>query len=427
MIDRRHFLRGLGALGVLPITGIPDIAAAAETQSPQARVSPDDPNFWSSLRQQFLIPPDEAYFNAGTLGACPKPVMDAVAATMNDVEKTIAQYDYKPEHPEYIAGYRPQPELRRKAGELMNAKGEETALVQNATMAYNFIVHGLELKAGDEALITDQEHVGAQGPWDLRAKRHGVVVKQIKLPIPTPDPESVVKSFAAAITPKTKVIAVPHITSRYGIVLPVKELCALARERGIFSLVDGAQAIGQLRVDVKAIGCDAYATSPHKWLLSPPGTGLLYLRAEKDQEIWTTLASREWNNHTPADGIFRLMQFGTLNLAIFRGLDAAIDFYQGIGPERVEKRIMGMADQLRAGLQKIKGAKIYSPVHPAMKCAMVTYGLDGKTGTEVMDQLWEKKKIRVRAQGSDAVRQSVHIYNSPGEIEATLEMLKTLA
>src|SRR5690349_20631320 len=158
MIDRRDFIRGLGALSVLPIAGLPQTLAAAP--APQSRVSASDPEYWPWIRQQFSIPPDEAYFNTGTLGACPRAVMDAVFNSMTELERTRAHFDYKPDHPEYIAGYRPYPELRRKAGALINAREQDVALMQNATMAYNFVVNGLDLKAGDEALITDQEHVG---------------------------------------------------------------------------------------------------------------------------------------------------------------------------------------------------------------------------------------------------------------------------
>ena len=182
-----------------------------------------------------------------------------------------------------------------------------------------------------------------------------------------------------------------------------------------------------MRVDVKAIGCDAYATSPHKWLLAPPGNGVLYVRAEREKEVWTTLASQAWNNHSPNDGSFRLMQFGTGNQALPVGLDAAVDFHQRIGTEKIEKRVVGLADRLRAGLQKIKGAKIYSPVNPALAGAMVTYGLTKVNGGQLQDELWNRRKIRVRAQGQDAVRQSTHIYNSPAEIDASLEIVKALA
>jgi selenocysteine lyase/cysteine desulfurase len=373
------------------------------------------------------MPQEEAYFNTGTLGACPRAVLDAVTDSMRDMERGIAVYDYRAEHPEYIAGYRPQEELRNKAGGLLNAKGSEIALAQNATMGINFIANGLDLAAGDEVLLTDQEHPGAMGPWDLRAKRHGIVVKKLAIPVPTPDPETVVKIFAEAIGPRTKVMAVPHITSRYGIVMPVTELCRLGRSRDVFTMVDGAQALGQLRVDVKRMGCDAYACSPHKWLLAPPGNGLLYVREEREKEIWPTLASSQWNNYEAASGLFRLMQFGTGNAALLAGLDAAIDFYLGIGAEKIERRVMALADDLRRGLRGIKGVTILSPQHPALAGGMVTYGVTGVTGLELQDQLWNRKKIRVRAQGDPGVRQSVHYYNSPEEIAGTLEVVRALA
>ena len=428
MIYRRSFLRGLAALSLAPLANISPAMAAPDADLPPAPRGDDDPRYWSWVRRQFLFPRDEAYFNTGTLGACPRQVLDAVTASMRDIEGAmITRYNYRPEQVEYISGYRPQTELRQKAGSLISANEREIALVQNATVGINFIAHGLDLKPGDEVLITDQEHIGAHCPWELRAKREGIVVRQLLIPVPTTDPDALVRIFADAITPRTRVIAVPQITSKYGIVLPVRRICTLARERGIFSLVDGAQAVGQLRVDVKEIGCDAYATSPHKWLLAPPGNGLLYVREDRAKDIWATLASAQWDNYTPADGIFRLMQFGTGNLSLLVGLDAALDFNRQIGQERIEKRIIGLADRLRAGLQGIPGAKIYSPTHPALAGAMVTYGINGITGPKLQDALWDKKKIRVRAQGQESVRQSVHLYNSPAEIDATLDIVKSLA
>ena len=432
MIYRRSFLRGLVAMGILPLTKISGSVAASTVASDAVEdaVWPkdSDPHYWRWIREQFLIPPGEAYFNTGTLGACPRQVLDAVINSMRDIEKTMmTHYDYRPEHIEYIAGYRPEIELRKKAGALINASDREIALVQNATMGINFIANGLDLKPGDEVLLTDQEHPGGHGPWDLRAKRQGIVVRKLPIPIPTPDPDTVVKIFADAISPRTQVIAVPHITSKYGIVLPVRQICELGRQRGIFTFVDGAQAVGQLRVNVKEIGCDAYATSPHKWLLAPPGNGLLYIREERAKDVWPTLASAQWDNYSPVDGVFRLMQFGTANLSLLVGLDAALDFHQRIGSERIEKQIIGLADRLRSGLQKINGVKIFSPTHPALAGAMVTYGLSGVTGHQLQDELWNRKKIRARAQADEGVRQSVHIYNSPEEIDATLEVVRSLA
>jgi selenocysteine lyase/cysteine desulfurase len=430
-IPRRHFVRCLTALGVWPLTGAPGLASEPAGSPAVGRlqqwVAEDDPHYWSWIRQQFSFPPDEAYFNTGTLGACPRPVLEAVVESMREMEQAIAHYDYRPEHPEYIAGYRPQEELRKKAGGILNAAEEEIALVQNATMGLNFIANGLQLRPGDEALLTDQEHPGAMGPWDLRAKRQGIVVKKLAIPVPTPDPQSVVKIFADALGPRTRVIAVPHVTSQHGIVMPVRELCELGRARGVFTLIDGAQAVGQMRVDVKKIGCDAYACSPHKWLLASPGNGLLYVRADRAGDIWATLASAHWDDYAPTTGLFRLMQFGTANAALLAGLDVALDFYLRIGPERIERRTLGLADRLRNGLEKIKGAAISSPLHPALAGAIVTYGVAGLTGQQLQDELWSRKKFRVRAQSGALVRQSVHYYNSPEEIEGTLEVVRSLA
>ncbi|HEY3860997.1 MAG TPA: aminotransferase class V-fold PLP-dependent enzyme [Verrucomicrobiae bacterium] len=428
-VARRGFLQAVTAAGVW--AGVRAAVAEPDLALPPEHMgrwpADDDPHYWAWVRKQFSIPRGEAYFNTGTIGACPREVIDAVADSMREMERTVAHYDYRPEHAEYIAGYRPQEALRKKAGGVINASGEEIALTQNATVGINFIANGLDLKPGDEVLVTDQEHPGAIGPWNLRAKRQGIVVKQVAIPVPTPDPETVIKAFTEAIGPRTKVLAVPHITSHYGIVLPVRELCELGRERGLFTLVDGAQAAGQLRVDVKKIGCDAYACSPHKWLFAPPGNGMLYVKADRERDVWATLASAQWDNYAPESGMFRLMQFGTANTGLLAGLDAAIDFHLRIGSEKIERRITGLADRLREGLQTIKGVTIASPLRRSMAGSIVTYGVHGMAAMALQDQLWNRKKYRVRAQSGEMVRQSAHVYNSPEEIEGTLEVIQALA
>ena len=427
MINRRNFFQTLTALGWWPLASRWAAAAPVVGADKAAWPVVSDPNYWPWIRQQFLIPAGEAYFNTGTLGARPRQVVDTVINHMRENERTIAQYDYRPEHVEYISGYRKYENIRAKIGALMNASGREIALVQNATVAISQIANGLDLQAGDEVLITDQEHSGAQGGWDLRAKRYGIVVKKIPIAIPANDADAIVKSFAAAITPRTRVLAVPHITSKYGIVLPVRQLCALGQQHGLFTLVDGAQAVGQIPVNVKEIGCDAYASSPHKWLFAPPGNGLLYVREARMKDVWATIASGNWDNYKPEDGIFRLMQFGTGNLSNLVGLEAGLDFHQRIGSERCLQRIAELANRLRAGLQQIKGVTIFSPTHPALACSIVNYGVDKIQGTKLMDELWARKKIRVRSQGGTAVRQTSHIYNTPAEIDATLHVVRDLA
>jgi selenocysteine lyase/cysteine desulfurase len=260
----------------------------------------------------------------------------------------------------------------------------------------------------------------------MRAKRDGIVVNHVRIPIPPRDPEEVVQLFQRAITPRTRVLAVPHIISASAIVLPVKRLTALAHEHNCLAIIDGAQAVGQIEVDLQAIGCDAYFSSPHKWLLAPAGNGLFYIRPDRQHSIWTTLCSSEWDNG--AEGLYRFMQYGTGNRSLQAGLGAALDFHFRIGPGRVRARIRSLADRLRSGLKQIPRARINSPLHPELAGATLVYSVEGVPALDLQEALWARKRIRVRSMGDPlGVRQSCHIYNSEAEIDATLEVVEALA
>lgn len=426
MTTRRRFLAGMLAAISVPgwtlrglRTSMPGVGPAS------AWPAETDPQYWLKLRGQFLLPRDSAFFNSGTLGAMPRPVLQATVDHLTHVARDLAQWDYKPDHEQYFSGYFAFTELRSKVGALIGADAEEIALTQNATMGMNFIANGLELQPGDEVIQTDQEHPGGRCGWELRQKRYGVVWKTVKVPIPPESPQQLVDLVTGAITERTAVIAVPHITSTYGIVFPVKEICRIARDKGIFTVIDGAQSVGQIHVNVKEIGCDAYFSSPHKWLLAPAGNGFLYVRKGIQSRVWTTLASAQWDNQKDAG--FRLQQRGTGNLSLLVGLNAAIDFHNRIGSERVEARIRELTSRLRAGLQKIKGVRIYSPLHPDLSAGMTTYGIEGVPGPKIQDELWERGRLRPRSVGEIGVRQSCHIYNSEAEVDKTLELVAELA
>jgi selenocysteine lyase/cysteine desulfurase len=423
MFTRRQCFRSLAAIpAAIGLTrGQPwfDPARAEAQEAPE-----DGESYWSHLRWQFLIPEGQAFFNTGTLGASPRIVVDAVAEHLRYVEENLALWDYSADQPERLAGYRPEKGLRQKLAAFVHCDMDEMGLTVNATMAMSLVAAGLDLAAGDEVLITDREHPGGRSGWDVRQKRHGVVVKEVAVGA-LADPGAIVQAFERAYTPNTKVLAVPHILSGNGLILPVKRLCAAARERGVFSVIDGAQAVGQLHVNVRDLGCDAYFSSPHKWLLAPKGNGFLYVRRDAQARIWTTLASSQWNNYK--DGMFRLMQYGTLNQSLLRGLEAAVDFMDRIGRDRVEERVRFLGSYLRRGLGQIPKVTIATPVHPELSAGITTYGVAGVTGRQLQDELWERRQIRVRASGAESVRQSCHIYNSVKELDATLAVVKALA
>ncbi|MEO6222946.1 MAG: aminotransferase class V-fold PLP-dependent enzyme, partial [Vicinamibacterales bacterium] len=296
-VNRRGFLTRIAATGfvagVAPAfgpLGRADSATFAEPFAPQPGDS--DAAVFAAARKQFLFPTNVTYCNTGTLGASPRPVVDALNRGLERLEHDLPDWPYFQADGEPLTGYQQLKDVRATIGAFINASGNDIALTQNATMGMNFLANGLDLSAGDEVLSTDQEHSGGIGGWRLRAKRHGVVVKELPLlPALEGGPAGVVKLFADAITPRTKVIIFSEITSGFGISLPANDLCALARAHGVLAIVDGAQAIGQRRVDVKDMGCDAYVASPHKWMLAPKGTGILYIKQDVQHRIWTTLAS----------------------------------------------------------------------------------------------------------------------------------------
>lgn len=423
-MDRRSFLlKTSTTAAALPILGLS--AAQAKTSDLQSLHTLAEPEFWKGVKQQFPMPMDEAYFNTGTMGAQPSVVLEKVIESMRFNAINIAKTDYQGNGPLLLSGYEAYVELRKKIATLINCTYQEIALTQNATYGMNFLSNGLDLKEGDEVIQTDQEHGGGSAGWKVAAARYSLVRKEITLPVPANDPQEIIDLIFAAVTPKTRIIAVPHIISGFGTVLPIKEICSEARRRGIFTVLDGAQAVGHVPVDVQTIGCDAYFSSLHKWLLAPAGNGILYVKKELMPNIWTTLASYQWENEE--DPGFRLTQRGTGNPSLITGLEAAIDFHNKIGPKKVTDRIKYLGEYLRTGLQKISNVEIRSSTHTDLCAGITTYGIKGVSGKDLQNEMWKRKKLQPRAVGADMIRHSTHIYNLESEIDAALEIVRDLA
>ena len=423
-LGRRAFFTGAAQAGV--VAGFaPTLLRSARSGLPVFAPDAPDAAVFAEARRHFLIPEGVAYGNTGTLGASPRPVIEALTAALERLESQLADWAYEKPEGEPLTGYQPLLEVRQALGQVVNAGADEVALTQNATMAMNFVAGGLDLAAGDEIVSTDQEHVGGICPWRLQAKRRGVVVKELPLgPALAGGPEAVVKLFADAFTPRTRVLAASHITSSLGIRLPVRELCALARERRALSVIDGAQAVGQIHVDVKELGCDAYVASPHKWLLAPKGTGFLYVRREAQDRLWTTLASRAFEDRE--QGSFRFMQYGTGSVPLVEGLLAALRFVQGLGLPRIERWDAALTKRLRDGLARIPAARLGSPADPRLAAAITTFRVQGVGAKALQDALWARR-VRVRSQGDEkGVRLSAHLYMSPADIDTVLEVVGSL-
>lgn len=423
-LGRRAFLSRAAlsgaALGALPSLALEWPADAADAFAPAPQDA--DASVFAAARKQFLFPTNVTYCNTGTLGGSPRAVVDAMNRGVEKLERELPDWPYFQSDGEPLTGYQQLKDVRQLFAEFIGATVDEIALTTNATMGMSFLANGLDLYPGDDIVTTDQEHSGGIGGWQLRAKRHGAIVTQVPmLPAFAKGPEAVVSAFSAAMTPRTKVVMFSHITSGLGALLPAKELCDLARRNGALSIVDGAQVIGQRRIDVKAIGCDAYVTSPHKWLLAPKGTGIMYVKRDVQSRFWTTLASAGFDDEST--GAFRFMHYGTGSVPVVQGLVAALNFVKGIGIERIERWDMMLANRLRDGLAASKNARLSSPLDRRFASAITTFAVNGKTGRQLQDALWAQK-IRVRAQGEPrGVRLSSHLYVSPADIDRVLQVV----
>jgi selenocysteine lyase/cysteine desulfurase len=424
MTSRRDFLKkGFAGIAAVPAIHYNPTIKYSLTDLVDTQKNGDE--YWRLVRKQFPLKEDQTYFNNGTMGPPPGYVLDRMFHHLQYYAIHGAEIDYKDgSGPELLSGYFKYESLRKKIAKIINADYKEVSLTQNATFGMNYVAHGLDLKAGDELLNTDQEHGGGFAAWQLLAKRKGCVYKQAKMPVPANDPQEIYDAIFNEVTKKTKVIAIPHIVSVYGTVMPVKAICAEARKRGIFTVLDGAQCVGQIPVDVKDIGCDAYYSSLHKWLLAPAGNGILYISPDVVENIWTTVASYNWD-HTEDHG-FRMMQTGTGNPGLIEGLDAAVDFYNTIGAERWFNRIKELGSHLREGLQAHDFVKIHSSTNPSMAAGITTYAVDGQTGPELQKILWSQERLQPRSVGSELLRHSVHIYNSKEEIDRGLAVVASL-
>jgi selenocysteine lyase/cysteine desulfurase len=428
MSSRRKFLKStavLSGLAVLPNYG----AVAGDNSAPLDTIlklssTSSEKEYWQSIRLQFPLKEGQTYFNNGTMGPMPNYTLSRVIDNLRYNSIHGAETDYKGEGPQLLTGYFKYEDVRKKIGVLINASFDEIALTQNATFGMNYVANGLDLKKGDEIINTDKEHGGGYAAWRLLAKRHGCIYKMAPIEVPANDPQEIIDSIFNQVTKKTKVIAIPHILSVYGVVMPVKEICQRARDMGIFTIIDGAQAVGQVHVDVKDIGCDAYYSSLHKWLLSPGGNGILYVDKARMPEIWSTIASYNWDFQE--DHGFRLMQNGTGNTAILAGLDASIDFYNAIGEEKWLMRIKFLGDYLREGLKKLDNVTIVSSTHPEMSAGLTTYFVAGLTGPELQKKLWQEERLQPRSVGKELLRHSVHIYNNEDEIDRTFKVIRAL-
>jgi len=427
LMQRRKFLSISGGAftGLLGTTLVPKtkgIPAPSFFKSRDRTIDPHDEEFWSMVREQFPLTRERIYLNTGGLGASPYVSIAAVKEKISELERIC-----ETGHSEELWH-----DTKVKAGQILGCKPEEVAYTRNATEGIAIVCNGLPLKRGDEVITTTHEHVGNTLSWLARQKRDGIVMKAFE-----PSTNSAAENLERMqklFTKRTRAISIPHITTSTGQILPVKQIGEWAAANKLWYFVDGAQAAGMLPLNLHEIGCHAYATSGHKWLLGPKGTGWLYVR-EDALDLIAAQHVGGYSNIGDFDMVTGAIQFhptaqryeyGTVSTPLFVGLGAAMDFLLKIGTENVWRRDFAMSTALKEGLNKL-GVEVNSPQHPEEHSAIITFTLKNVERNKLQTFLSEKYQLRTRGiyeGGLDGIRLSLHLYNSFEEVEKALEGVK---
>jgi cysteine desulfurase / selenocysteine lyase len=420
---RKEFLAACAAGmagGMIP----PRLAHAARVAgAPWPAGSTDDEGFWTFLREQFPLRHDRMYMNTGGLGASPYAVIDTVKSRIDEQERLS-----EPGESEELWN-----SLKGSAAGLLGCNSDELAFMRNTTEGINVVANGMPLKDGDEVILTTHEHIGGGVTWLPLAERKGLTVRRFE-----PSTASAGENLARLeklITRRTRLIAVPHIVTTTGLVMPVKEICTMARSRNIWTFLDGAQSAGMMPFSLHDIGCDAYATSGHKWLLGPKETGFLYVRKEMQDRVTPLFigaysALYDFIKFTYSYvGTAMRYEYGTVSIALRSGLGAAIDFIQRIGIDAVWKRDRMLADHLYEGLRSIPGVTVLSSPISGLRSAMTSFTHKSHPYLEIQKHLETKYNMRTRGVsegGLGAVRISTHIYNTLEEVDCVLAGVRSL-
>jgi selenocysteine lyase/cysteine desulfurase len=409
-LDRRRFLTVLGGATLAWPRAVEALARELG-----AGGGPQDEDFWRFVRGQFLIPPDRIYLNNGTLGPSPRVVVDAVIEHTRRVAMT---------YPPGVAW----DDLKQGMSELLGGDAEGFVFPRNTTEAMNFVANGLEIGEGDEVVTTDHEHIGGLEPWRLVTARRRARLRVASLPVPATSAEELAAAVWSAVTPATKVVSVSHLTFTTGTLLPIGALAGRCAEAGIVLAVDGAHPPGMLDLDIGALGGDFYASSPHKWLLAPQGTGLLYLAEGWRDRLWPTLASGGWDDLSL--GAHRFNHMGTFDESRLAGLLAAVEFFRAVGADRVEPRVRYLRRRLQDGLRSIPGVTVVTPEEESLSAAMVSFRVDGVESLDLQAHLSRAAKIRTRVIGEydyGWMRISTHLYTLPPDLDRVLDLVRTAA
>jgi len=424
--DRRIFLKQAATLaGAFSVNSLFNQVHAADWQKASQKVKhlsdeqvAEDEDFWRVIQQSYTVNPNIIILNNG--GVSPSPLV---------VQQAVERYNQlSNEGPSYMwrildQGREP---LREKLANLAGTLPDEIAVNRNATESLNTIIYGLDLKRDDEVIGTKQDYPHMIQAYRQRAMREGIVYKQLSFDFPIEDDEQIVKAFEDTITSKTKLLHVTHIINWLGQIMPVRKICDMAHEKGVEVLVDGAHSFGLLDFKIPDLHCDYFGTSLHKFLSAPIGSGMMWIKKEKIEKIWTLISDDK-----PLSGDIRKFEnLGTRSFPIEQGIGEAINFHEGIGSKRKEERIRYLKDYWAKKVQQIPKVKLHTSLNPKYSCAICGVTIDGMTPGELDSALFNQYKIHtvgINWENISCVRVTPHVYTTLHDLDKLVRAIVEIA
>lgn len=384
------------------------------TELPVAEAATDE-DFWHQIREAFTVSPNFINLNNG--GVSPQPLLVQ--------ERHVRNYHYCNEGPSFFMWRQLDKErepLRKKLAELCGVAAEELAINRNATEGLNTIIFGLQLKAGDEVVLSTTDYPNMMNAWKQREKRDGVKLVWITIPQPTENEQEIVKLYEKAITPKTRIVHITHMINWTGNLVPCKAIADMAHSKGCEVIVDAAHSFAQVDFKFPDTGADYLATALHKWLCAPFGTGLLYIKKEKIKNIWALLSAVE----PDGSNITKFESLGTRSFASEMAIGSAVDFHLMIGADRKEARLRYLKDYWTSRVAHLPGIRFYSSLKKEWACAMATVGFEGHAENRIERFLLDNYNIHcttIAHNGMQGVRISPSIYTSLSDLDTLVKAL----
>lgn len=426
-MQRRTFIRQGAGLAL----GVPALSLASALEQSQAdmairqlsQLSPSEAAMQNEPWEQIaaLYTPDVSFVNLenGYFSMCSIPVLEAFMNKTRIVNRQSSLYMRQMMQPERAL-------IKSELARFLDVPTEELALTRNTTESLNILIHGFDLKAGDEVILSKQDYGSMQEAFEQKAKRHGVVLRYVKIPLLPKNKEEVIKAYEKAITPKTRMMLVTHMINLTGHILPVKELCALGKSKNIEVLVDGAHAIAHIDFKINELGCDYYAASLHKWLGAPLGCGMLYVRKNKIAGIWPLMG----DTSKAVDDIEKLEHIGTNPPANYFSIKEAIDLNLRIGVPRKEERLRYLKNYWTSRMQQWAGIDILTPPAPEQSCGIAMFSIRNMPPADVARMLFEQHRIFTVAIDTEevkGVRVTPHVFTTTEHLDRFLTAVQNIA